>query len=100
MLTGSGSMRSTRLMSVRKVSRSSPRWARRLPMTTEMLPFLLRFGEVIPPQDRAPIVYDPSRQMSRALVDGQWIDVADCAGELLGGVTKKTGVGQETTDDD
>lgn len=69
-------------------------------MTTSLVPFLLRFGEAIPPKDLPPITYDSSRQLSRALIDGQWIDAADCSNDVMGGATKKTGVNQETTDDD
>ena len=64
------------------------------------VPFLLRFGVSIPRQELPPVLYDPSRQVSRALVEGDWIDVADCAGAVNGDATKKTGIGSETTDDD
>jgi len=69
-------------------------------MTNEPVPFLLRFGEAIPRQELPPVAYDSSRQLSRALIDGRWIDVADCSGDVAGGATNKTGVGRETTDDD
>lgn len=69
-------------------------------MTNRTVPFLLRFGENIPRQELPPVVYDSSRQLSRALIDGQWVDVADCSGDVSGRVTRKTGVGHETTDDD
>lgn len=69
-------------------------------MTTRQLPFLLRFGERIPRQAPPPITYDSSRQVSRALIDGRWVDAVDCSGHVIGGWTKKTGVDQETTDDD
>lgn len=64
------------------------------------VPFLLQFGESIPRQELPPVYYDASRQVSRALVDGQWRDVVDCAGAVNGDATKKTGVGHETTDDE
>ena len=69
-------------------------------MTTSTEPFLLQFGEVLPRADLPPVVYDPARQVSRVQIEGRWVDVADCGEAMLGGGTKKTGVGQETTDDD
>jgi hypothetical protein len=69
-------------------------------MTNKTVPFLLRFGEPIPRQELPPVAYDSSRQLSRALIGGRWIDVADCSGDVTGGTTSKTGVGRETTDDD
>lgn len=69
-------------------------------MTNRTVPFLLRFGEPISRQELPPVTYDSSRQLSRALINGRWFDVADCSDQVIGGATRKTGVDVETTDDD
>lgn len=62
-------------------------------------PFLMQFAERIL-NDEMPVGrYDAERQITQVRVGGKWIDAVDSECTLQGS-TKKTGVGQETTDDD
>lgn len=63
-------------------------------------PFLLRFGEPIMQNPGAPLIYDPQRQIVRALVGGRWLDAADLSAKMLGPGTRITRVERETTDDE
>ena len=71
-------------------------------MTTERttsIPFLLRFAELIPPELPLRLGYDASAQVSVVQVEHAWVAALDQRCEVHRS-TKKTGVGQETTDDD
>jgi hypothetical protein len=62
-------------------------------------PILMRFAEAIPGGPRVPFRYDLVRQISQVNCNGEWVDAVDST-LTLEASTKKTGVGQETTDDD
>lgn len=64
------------------------------------LPFLLSFGERIPERSEAPLRYDARRSVSQVFSGGKWVDALDMQQVELAGVTKLTGVGRETTDDE
>ena len=62
-------------------------------------PFLLSFAEPIErTEEPVAIRYDPESQISQFWSGRCWTDALDSNGML--GATRKTGVGQETTDDD
>lgn len=68
-------------------------------MTTDgtCVPFLLRFSERIEPRPLVAHHYDAVAQLSLVQVRGVWVFAVD---EKFESGTKKTGIGQETTDDD
>jgi len=63
------------------------------------LPFLHQFAKPIPADSLLPLRYDGTRQITQVLQNGQWIDTPDVPDETVG-VTRKTAVHQETTDDE
>jgi hypothetical protein len=63
------------------------------------LPFLHRFAKPIPADPSLPLRYDETRQITQVLRNGQWIDTPDVPDETVG-VSRKTAVQQETTDDE
>jgi hypothetical protein len=63
------------------------------------LPFLYRFAKPIPADPSSPLRYDRTRQITQVLQNGQWIDTPDAPDETVG-VSRKTAVQQETTDDE
>lgn len=62
-------------------------------------PMLLRFAERIVAEPKPSLRYDAIRQITLVNSGDHWIDAVD-SGLTLDESTKKTGVGQETTDDD
>ena len=71
-------------------------------MTTNrelQLPFALTYAERIERESNTPPVrYERDRQLSQVFTDGGWVDAVAHPDVLAG--TRKTGVPQETTDDD
>jgi len=62
-------------------------------------PFLFRYAEELPEEKTRHLLrYDAVRQISQALVNGEWIDTPDVRGELERG-TRVTKAPAETTDD-
>jgi hypothetical protein len=72
-------------------------------MTTRLLmsnrPFLMRFAKPIGEPSSSVLRYDTARQITQVLQNGQWVDTPDSSDEITG-VTRKTAVQQETTDDE
>lgn len=68
-------------------------------MTTRTRPFAVRLGQRMPRESGPEIRYDAARELTQVCVDGEWVDAIDARIEV-GHVTRKTGVDQETTDDD
>lgn len=69
-------------------------------MTTSRRPFVARLAEPLPAAERPVIVrYDRERSVSQVLRADAWVDAVRTSAPL-GRVTRKTGVDQETTDDD
>lgn len=62
-------------------------------------PMLMRFAERIVAEPELSLRYDTLRQITLVNSGCNWIDAVD-SGLTLDASTKKTGVGQETTDDD
>jgi hypothetical protein len=60
---------------------------------------LHQFAKPIPAESSLPLRYDATRQITQVLQNGQWIDTPDASDETVG-VSRKTAVAQETTDDE
>jgi len=63
------------------------------------VPFLLRFARPVPEEPLWPLRYDAVRQITQIFQNGRWIDAPDSSSETAG-VSRKTAVGGETTDDE
>lgn len=64
------------------------------------LPFLLHFGERIPERPGTPCRYDARQSVSQVFSAGEWLDALDMQQAETAGVTRRTDVGRETTDDE
>jgi hypothetical protein len=62
-------------------------------------PILMQFAERIVVEPNPSLRYDTVRQIMQVKSGDHWLDAVD-SGLTLEALTKKTGVGQETTDDD
>lgn len=72
-------------------------------MTTrlgEPLPFLLHFGNRILPLPMVSSRYDTQRCVAQVCIDSRWVDALDVSHDWLEGVSSRTDVRRETTDDD
>lgn len=68
-------------------------------MTSSPRPFLTHSAELLPVERQSEWRYDTARSVSQVLIAGRWIDSVN-APESPQPQTRKTDVGQETTDDD
>lgn len=63
-------------------------------------PFLLKFGERMSNASEPSLGYDAQRQVLSAFVNGRWRELVEVQPDMIHGVTRKTGIERETTDDD
>jgi hypothetical protein len=70
------------------------------PSSKYRMPFLLQFGESLTKEPAPDIRYDFQRQVVQVQVRGAWLDSTDTTDDLPWGVTLKTCVKNETTDDE
>jgi len=54
----------------------------------------------MPERPTTPLRYDTRRSLSQVFAGGEWVDALDVRHAEMAGVTKLTGVGRETTDDE